>query len=238
MYYRLHPVVLLPLNFWSTAIYVIWERNDVALSHSCAFSRQLTACRSFRYFLANIARLPHHCLSSFFSSISMTYHKQFQISQPCARSLCGELCSWLYGWIRNDGCRSDRFVMHTDRSSDDPYDITHWNFVSTFRHEYCFCFVTYVSLAEENRTWWPSYSPIWILELSHGVFDPCTCTDELSYLTILSLKSSKSRHVAKLVNNLLFTEIRRQKLQFAPLFFCRRRSYHHLFVRIRYLYGN
>jgi hypothetical protein len=47
MYYRLLPGVLLPLTFWSTAIYAIWVWNDVALSHSRAFGRQLTACRSY-----------------------------------------------------------------------------------------------------------------------------------------------------------------------------------------------
>jgi len=84
--------------------------------------------------LVNIARLPHHSLSSSFSSISMTYHKQFQISQPCAPGLCGKLCSWIHGWIWHDSCGIDWFVMRTDRSSYDTYDITHLNFVSTFRH--------------------------------------------------------------------------------------------------------
>jgi len=96
MYYRLHPGVLLPLNFWSTGSYTISVRNDLALSHSRAIGRQLTACRSFHQFLVNIARLPHHSLSSSFTSISMTYHKQFQISQPSAPGLCGELCSWIH----------------------------------------------------------------------------------------------------------------------------------------------
>jgi len=134
IYYRLHPGVLLPLNFWSTGIYAIWVRNDVALSHSCAFGRQLTACELFNYFLVNIARLPHNFLSSSFSSISMTYHKQFQRSQPCAPGLCRKLCSWIHGWIWHDGCRLDWFVMRPDRSSYDTYDITHLNFVITFRH--------------------------------------------------------------------------------------------------------
>jgi hypothetical protein len=81
MYCRLHPGLLLPLNFWSTDIYTSWVRNDVALSHSRPVGRQLTACRSFHLCLVNIARLPHHSLSSSFSSISMMYHKQIQISQ-------------------------------------------------------------------------------------------------------------------------------------------------------------
>jgi hypothetical protein len=73
-------------------------------------------------------------LSSSFSSISMTYHKQFQISQPCAPDLCGKLCSWIHGWIQHDGCHSYRFVIRTDRSFYDTYDITHLNFVSIFRY--------------------------------------------------------------------------------------------------------
>jgi hypothetical protein len=104
MYYRLYPGVLLPLNFWSTAIYATWVRNDVALSHSCSFALQLTACRSYPQFLVNIARLSHHSLSSTFSSTSMMNHKRFQITQRCAPCLCGELCSWIHGWIQHDGC--------------------------------------------------------------------------------------------------------------------------------------
>jgi len=168
----------------------------------------------------------------------MTYHKQFQISQPSAPGLYSELCSWIHGWIQHDGCPSDWFVMRTDRSFHDTYDITHPNFVSTFHHTYCFCIVAKQSHAKGNWTFWRSYSAIWILEHLHGAFDPCTCTDQLSCLTIWSLKSRKSWHRAKLVNTLLFTAIRRQKLQLAYLIFHRRRSHHNLFVGIRYLYGN
>ena len=134
MYYRLHPAVLLPLNFWSTAIYALWGGKNFAQSHSRTFGWQFVACKSFHQFCVMIAQLPHHFLSSSFSLISMTYHKQFQISQSCAPGLCGELCSWIHEWIRHDGCRSDRFVMRTDRSSYDTYDIPHLNFVSTFLH--------------------------------------------------------------------------------------------------------
>jgi len=133
-YYRLHPGVLLPLYFKWTAFHTVWVRYDVALSHSSAFGWQFAACRSFHQFLVNIARLPHLALSSFFSSISMTYHKQYQISQPCAQGLSGGLCSWIHGWIRYDHHSWDRFVLNTDRSFYDTYDITHFNFVSIFRH--------------------------------------------------------------------------------------------------------
>jgi hypothetical protein len=73
MYYRFHPVVLLPLNFWSSAIYAIWVRNNVALAQSRAFGRHLTACRWFHQFLGNTAQLRHHSVSSSFSSICITY---------------------------------------------------------------------------------------------------------------------------------------------------------------------
>jgi hypothetical protein len=33
----------------------------------------------------------------------MMYHKQFQISQPCAPGLCGDLCSWIHEGIQHDG---------------------------------------------------------------------------------------------------------------------------------------
>jgi len=36
--------------------------------------------------------------------------------------------------MREDGRRSDRFVMINDCSYSDTYDITHSNFVSIFRH--------------------------------------------------------------------------------------------------------
>ena len=133
-YYHLYQGALLPLNFWSTSIHVIWAGNDVALSHSCACGRQFTACRSFHMFLLNIARFRHLSSSSSFSSNSMTYHKRFQLSQPCAPGLCGDLCSCLHGWIQHSGRHSVRFVLRTDRLSYDWYDITHLNLVCIFRH--------------------------------------------------------------------------------------------------------
>jgi len=134
MYYRLHPGVLLPLNFCSTDIHTIWVIDDVALSHSRAFGWQCMVRRSFYYVLVNIPWLPHLFLSSSFSSISMMHHKQCQITDPCAWAMYGELCSWIYGWTRYDGCYSARFVMSTDCSFCDTYDITHFNFMSIFCH--------------------------------------------------------------------------------------------------------
>jgi hypothetical protein len=40
---------------------------------------------------------------------------QCQISQLCARGLCGEVCSWVHGWMSYDGRRSDWFILSTDR---------------------------------------------------------------------------------------------------------------------------
>jgi len=70
MYYRLHPGVLLTLNFWSTAIYTIWLRNDVAYY----------ILRSFHKFLVNTVRLPNHSLSMVHSTLA---HAQtnYHISQ-------------------------------------------------------------------------------------------------------------------------------------------------------------
>ena len=48
MWYCLHPGVLLPLNFWSTAIHTIWGRDEVAFTHSHAFGQQFAPCRSLQ----------------------------------------------------------------------------------------------------------------------------------------------------------------------------------------------
>ena len=87
-YVRLDPEAFWPLDFWSISLHVMWLRDDVALSHSCTFSRQLMACRSFHQLLINIARLPHLSSSSSFSSISVMYHKQLStIWTMCTRSV-------------------------------------------------------------------------------------------------------------------------------------------------------
>jgi len=87
-YFRLHTEALWPLNFWSISINVMWVGDDVALSRSCAFGRQLTACRSFHQLFSNIAWLPHVSSSRSFSSICMTYIKQLStIWIMCTRSV-------------------------------------------------------------------------------------------------------------------------------------------------------
>jgi len=116
MWYLLHPGVLLPLYFWSTAIHAILVRDDLAQSHCLAFGRHFTACRPFHHLLVNMARLPPLALFSPFSLISMTHHEQFQIFQPSARCRWGELWSWIHGWMQDDGHHWDIFVMSTDCS--------------------------------------------------------------------------------------------------------------------------
>ena len=213
-------------------------RDDVALSHSCKFGRQFMAYRSFHKFLVYIARLPHHSLSGSSSSMSMMYHKQFPISRPCAAGLCGELCSWLHAWMHHDSRHSDRFILSTNRSIYDSYDITHSNSVSILLHWFSLYFLNQQQSAIRSWTYRPSWSLIWILDLSHGAFDPCTCTDEFSCLTIWSLKSRKSWRIAKLVHKLHCTEIWRWKYKFVTIYLRWRRSHHLIFVRIRYLYGD
>jgi len=144
----------------------------------------------------------------------------------------------MHEWIQHNGCHLDRFVLGKNHYSYDWYDITHWNFVCIFRHQFSCCFFTSHWPANTNRTFWPSYSLIYIVQHLDGVFDPCTCTGELSCVTIWSLQSSKSWQVAKLVHTFLFTEIWCQKYQFASLFLRGLRTRHYVFVLIRFLYGD
>jgi hypothetical protein len=168
----------------------------------------------------------------------MTHNKQFQISERCAWGLCGDLCSWKHGWMWHDGRRSDRLVLSNDRSFYDTYDITHLTFVNIFCHSYSFYFVAELSLPDANQMCQQSFRLICILEHSHGAFDSCTSTDKLSCLTIWSLKSWRSGHIAKLVNKLLFPISWHQKSHFAYLFLHWRRSGHRVFVQIRNVYGD
>jgi len=142
LYYHLHPEVLWLLNSWSTTTHVIWVMDDVARSSSHAFGRQFAACWSFHKFFISIAWLPHLSSSISFFSICMMYHREFQISQPWAPGLSGELCSWMHGWMHHDGRPSDRFVSSTGHSSYDPDDITYWNVARYCHHCFRFCFLT------------------------------------------------------------------------------------------------
>jgi len=46
-YFHLHPEGFWHFNLWSISMHVMWVRDDVAPSRSCAFGWQLTACKSF-----------------------------------------------------------------------------------------------------------------------------------------------------------------------------------------------
>jgi len=79
---------------------------------------------------------------------------------------------------------------------------------------------------------------IWVIGLSYNAFNPCTCRDELSSLTIWSLQSRTSCQIVKLTYKLYFTETWRQKYKFASWFLRWCRSHQHVFVLIQYLSGD
>ena len=141
---QLHPKALGRLNVWSTDAHDLWVMDNVALSPSSAFSWQFTACRFIHSFFINIVQLPHFALCSSFSSIFMTYHKQFSKYSLCAPGLNAEWCSWIYGWMRHDGGHSYRFALRVDRSSSDWYAIADSNFVSKFRLQFRLPICTYL----------------------------------------------------------------------------------------------
>jgi len=140
--------------------------------------------------------------------------------------------------MRHNGQYSDRFVFSAGSYWYHSYDFTHFNFVSICCHQYSFCFLTWKEMANRNRTDWPSWSLIWIPEPSHGASDSCTSRDKLSCLIIWSLKSRKCWHEANLIHKLHFPEIWHQRYKFICLLLQWHRSRHHVFVRIRFLYGD
>jgi len=118
------------INCYPRYLSEIWR----GILHSCPLAGNLRHVDHIPIFLVHMARLPDLSSSSSFSWISMMHHKQFQIFQPCARGLCGELCSWIHGWMLHDSRHSGRFFMSTDRSFYDTYEITHVNLVSISHH--------------------------------------------------------------------------------------------------------
>jgi len=124
MYKHLNPKSSRPLIVCSTTIHVIHEINAVVLSRSGAYCHHFTAYGTWEEFLIYIARLPHISLSGSFSSISMTYTKQFSKSRPCAPGLGGELCSCMHEGMHHDGRHSSQFAFHFHLSIYDSYDIT------------------------------------------------------------------------------------------------------------------
>jgi len=137
-----HPDASLPLTIWFTTTCVIWAIDDVAILCSSTCGRQFVACRSSHYFLINIAWVSHHSWCSYFSSISMTYHKQLSKSWQWGPGLSGELCSWMHGGMQHDACHAYRIVLRSDCSFYESYDITYLKVVGKFRDWLRFCLRT------------------------------------------------------------------------------------------------
>ena len=132
MYIHFHPNTSMTLCFWAATIHGIWAMLDIGPLRFSAFGRQFIAYRSIYQFLIYLARLVHLSLSSSFSSISMTYHKQFSKSRPGAAVLGGELCSWMHARMPHDSHQSSGFRLRIDHYFYDSYDSIDLNFVSTF----------------------------------------------------------------------------------------------------------
>jgi hypothetical protein len=207
IYDHLHPEPSWCRNFRTTTMSDIWVMDEAARAHSWAFDWQFMECRYQSSCGTFIARLLRLSWSSSFSSISMTYHKQFSKSQSCAPGGSGELCSWTQGWIQHDGHHTDRFISLTDRFFYNAYDIMYLNFISQFRHQFSLCFTTSQQLYSRYGVSWSSCTSMWTLELVQCTYHPCKCTDEFSCLTVWSLKGTNSWHEAKLVHKLLFYSI-------------------------------
>ena len=168
----------------------------------------------------------------------MTYHKQFLTSEPCAPGLCRELCIWMHDHLQHDGHHSFSFTSHFDGCIYDSYGIRDLNCVSEYRVWLgCNC-LTQPQRAGRYHAHWLSVNDICSLSHWHGLSDPCTCIDELSCLTIWSLKSSKCWQVAKWVQVLHFKRIQHHKCQFDYSLLRRHSSRHHVFIGILFPYGN
>jgi len=141
---QLYPKGWWRLDVCSTDAHDLWAVDNVALSHSSAFSWQFTACRSIHSFFINIAQLPHFALCSPFSSIFMTYHKHLSKCSLSAPGLNAEWHSWMYGWMQHDGGHSYRFALRIDRSFYDWYAITDSNCVSQCCLQFRLRVVTYL----------------------------------------------------------------------------------------------
>jgi len=140
----LYAKALWQLNVWSTDAHDLWAMDNVALSHSSTFSCQFTACRSIYPFSIITAQLPHFALCISFSSIFMTYHKQFSICSLCAQGINAEWRSWMYGWIQNDHGHSHRFALCIDCPFSDWYAIPDSYFVSKFCLQFRLPLLTYL----------------------------------------------------------------------------------------------
>jgi hypothetical protein len=170
--------------------------DNVVLRHSSVFRWQFAACRSIYWFFINIAPFSYFALSSCFFSISLTYHNQCSKHWVYAPGRGTELCSSMYGWMLQDGGHSYRFTLHIDRSFYDTYAITDPYCVSKLCLQFRLHVLTYLEEAWRYHVDQSSINSVWSLELSYCTYNPCTCTDELSCLTIWSPKETQCRHVA------------------------------------------
>jgi len=140
----LYPKALWRRNVWSTDAHDLWAMDHVVVSHTSAFICRFTACRSIHSFFIIIAKLPHFALCSFFSSIFMTYHKQFSKCSLIAPGLNSEWRSWIYEWIQHDGEHSFRLALRIDHSFPDWYAIPDSNDVRKFCLPFRLCVLTYL----------------------------------------------------------------------------------------------
>ena len=78
VYNHLHPKASGCLCFWATSIHIVWAMNEVGPSRVSPFGQWFTAYCSKNQILIYIAWLLRRSLFSSFSSISMTYQKEFR----------------------------------------------------------------------------------------------------------------------------------------------------------------
>ena len=154
----------------------------------------------------------------------MSYHKQFAKYRRCAPGVWRQLFNWMHDCINHDGSHSISFPSRFDRWIYDSYNITDLYFSIEFWLQFSIMYLTYQERAGQYHVHWSSVNEIWSGEHWHVLSDHCICIDELSCLTIWSLKSSKSWHIAKYVQILHFKWIHRDKSQFAYTFLRQSRS--------------
>jgi len=106
------------------------------------FSWLPMACRSFQKYLMNIAWYALFYYPAPPSQFQWPIKNNVSNSQPCAPDLCGQLCISMHRWILLHNCHWHRFVLSTDCSFYDLYDITHLNFVVKLWYKFSFYILT------------------------------------------------------------------------------------------------
>jgi len=144
----------------------------------------------------------------------------------------------MYGLLQHDDCHSSVFRLRIDYSFYELYDITDLNFASNFHLKVCFCFLIQPKYTRRYKVPWSYINVIWSLKLLHCPYTSCIPMDTLSCLTLWSLKSRTSWHIAQLVHKFLLLETNFQNQLFGYIFLLHPRSRHQVVVPIRFLYGN